>query len=760
MGRGATNSRDVTGTKFEDAPKYVFATKDKNGNTRWFRLDDNRKVEYGKVGEWQLKDVDYYENNRNIRGFRYHNEWDYSPFGGGTNDNDYNSYGNGGHNSEPNVKKIQPPNDFYRKPFAKTTYDNQRTVPEYLFKDVSGDDFVWKLFQKKPYIEYCRSSNNKHLGICESNYHRECDKDKDNTSYPCDDYLTHYCTNNRINRNNNFCKKVCFSNQKHDKCYDIVKDFCKDTRYVKHNNCIDIRQSLENKRTTVGSTLDAYESDLLSKINHALLDSSGNDEIFTDSIIKSLCTDQSIDNTLREKCDTKAIAFCQTIKDKTDPTTEEELFCACINPEPELPMGYVPVCDGICAGGNSYQRQGEIDASNKCPPCSQKNFSSGSINVGTTQQQTCQIYNDRKDQAKEILANGLPDTGENKDLTQWKETIESGKLHIRYFNSNTTQDQNTYLIESKFYDVNNASNPPFNLTNYKLDFSEVSGSDPIETNYSMYIWGYIKPPKTGNYTFYAQVDDTIKLYIDNNIILNVLNYQNIQHTSVSVKLYENKWHRIKVLHTQGVGAQKLLLHWSSDNAGFTQQNIQPEYLGYGLGDWAEIIQNPTTTTTTDDSGQLSEDEQNAIDILKEQEARLNASSDNNITPNTTNSGINTSNTTNTNTNIDKTNNNKFKNSDDESWTDKIKREWDEYEFSNITDYENSVSQIIYGVFVFIFVIMMVILTKSNRSASYYPINPINPINPMGQMSYAPPTRPQANWNTVRSNVFNQSYPQY
>ena len=219
MGNGGdTNSVNITGTNFDKAPKYIFATVDDNGRTRWFKLDDIRKVEYGNIGDWQLKQINYYEQDNNMKGFRYNNNWDSSPFDGGTNTNSMNSYGTSGKNTVSAVKSITAPNDFYTTPFQKTTIGNI-TVPSYLWKDVSGSDFVWKLFQKKNKNDYCinRPTDN----ICKVEYENKC-KNPDYRFSTNDYNCNKYCANKSVNEG---------------KCNTGALEYCAQTGKATTNEC-------------------------------------------------------------------------------------------------------------------------------------------------------------------------------------------------------------------------------------------------------------------------------------------------------------------------------------------------------------------------------------------------------------------------------------------------------------------------------------------------------------------------------------------
>lgn len=596
-GKGENDITKITGTNFDKAPKYVFATVDKWGTVRWFKIDDNRKVEDGRVNVWKLKDNWF--GYGGASGARYYNDWRDSPFSGGTNDNDYNSYGTGDQrNNVYAVKRIkEPSNGFYTTPYSNYKYVRNMKVPQYLFKDVSGSDFVWKLFQKKDKETFCKSNYKR--GECEPLVQTKCLK---SDNFNCPEYVNHYCTKSRM-PTNKFCNSYCFKKDNYKKCKNQLIDLCggNNGKYVFGKNCQNLKTYLESEEK-----LEDYESDILNSIYNAQLYRWKNDKIDTivnNSITKAFCKREDLPIGQREICDKMATDFCKS--NHYDPNIENyKKFCACIN-NPFNFGSYVSlVCDEqYCMGGEGYKRNNEIQAKEDCPPCSQKTIQQGGISVDNQQTLNCNITQQITQNSSPEYQKLLPPI-EERDLTQWEEVKEKGKLKMRIGNSPKDLSLHTFIAEDYIKEIE--------FNNYKIMGSNAE-------NYSMIIYGYITPPQTGNYTFYANVDDTLEFKLNNTIIFNIQSYTNNKFISSNpIYLEKEKWYRIKLTHIQYTGAQKLELRWACPTVSnlMNMSKIDSQYFASGTNLWKKLNVEISKVNVSN-QGQLTQEEQNAVNILRE-----------------------------------------------------------------------------------------------------------------------------------------------
>jgi UDP-3-O-[3-hydroxymyristoyl] glucosamine N-acyltransferase len=123
---------------------------------------------------------------------------------------------------------------------------------------------------------------------------------------------------------------------------------------------------------------------------------------------------------------------------------------------------------------------------------------------------------------------------------------DEGGIRVRVFSTN---DFNGRIIKTDI--VNN-----IDFTNY--------APDGQSTNYSMEVWGYIKPAYTENYTFTITSNDHFRLWINNQLVKT--NWATGDHTSVqsdSVALVANTWYPIYLQHRQDSSTERLVVSWQS-----------------------------------------------------------------------------------------------------------------------------------------------------------------------------------------------------
>jgi hypothetical protein len=121
-----------------------------------------------------------------------------------------------------------------------------------------------------------------------------------------------------------------------------------------------------------------------------------------------------------------------------------------------------------------------------------------------------------------------------------------GGIRVRVFSSN---DFNGRIIKNDI--VNN------------VDFTDYVPSLQSE-NYSMEVWGYIKPLYSENYTFVVTSNDHFRLWINNELVKT--QWVTGTHTSLQtdpISLTANVWYPIYIQHRQDTGTQSLRLVWES-----------------------------------------------------------------------------------------------------------------------------------------------------------------------------------------------------
>ncbi len=115
------------------------------------------------------------------------------------------------------------------------------------------------------------------------------------------------------------------------------------------------------------------------------------------------------------------------------------------------------------------------------------------------------------------------------------------------------------------------STPDFNgriITNdiiTTIDYTDYAPNGQTD-NYSMEIWGYIKPLYTEAYTFFITANDHFRLWINNDLITN--EWTNGTHTAIQtspINLVADTWYPIYIQHRQDTSTERLLLIWQSNS---------------------------------------------------------------------------------------------------------------------------------------------------------------------------------------------------
>ena len=111
----------------------------------------------------------------------------------------------------------------------------------------------------------------------------------------------------------------------------------------------------------------------------------------------------------------------------------------------------------------------------------------------------------------------------------------------------------------------------FNIVNY----------DPegMVDNYSLAVYGYIKPVYSQTYTFYIEADDEIRLWVNGELLFVDWTGGNTgEQTAGTISLTADIWYPIYVEFVENTGGQKLVVRWSSTSQ--TKQIIQPAQMAW------------------------------------------------------------------------------------------------------------------------------------------------------------------------------------
>lgn len=127
------------------------------------------------------------------------------------------------------------------------------------------------------------------------------------------------------------------------------------------------------------------------------------------------------------------------------------------------------------------------------------------------------------------------------------DTIQTGSLKLRVY---STPDFNGRVIKADI------------LTSVNFtDYEPVAG---VTENYSMEIWGYIKPLYTENYTFTISSNDKFRLWINNELVR--VDWTDGTDTNLQtspIALTANQWYPIYIQHSQSTGTEQLSVNWTS-----------------------------------------------------------------------------------------------------------------------------------------------------------------------------------------------------
>ena len=97
-----------------------------------------------------------------------------------------------------------------------------------------------------------------------------------------------------------------------------------------------------------------------------------------------------------------------------------------------------------------------------------------------------------------------------------------------------------------------------------VNFTNYEPAPGITENYSMEIWGYIKPAFTEDYILTVSSNDNFRLWLNNELVQFAWaggDQDNVQ--TAAIPLVADKWYPVYIQHTQLTASEKLSLSWSS-----------------------------------------------------------------------------------------------------------------------------------------------------------------------------------------------------
>ncbi|MBI2036678.1 site-specific integrase [Candidatus Microgenomates bacterium] len=115
----------------------------------------------------------------------------------------------------------------------------------------------------------------------------------------------------------------------------------------------------------------------------------------------------------------------------------------------------------------------------------------------------------------------------------------------------------------------------------QVNFSQVSPAPSIK-EHSLQIIGYIRPPYSESYTFYLTTTDGIRVFINQNKILDNWQSQGKITHQASLYLDANRWYPVIIEHFQDDTSDELIFEWSSNSQA--RQVVPSASLAYSLSD--------------------------------------------------------------------------------------------------------------------------------------------------------------------------------
>lgn len=395
-----------------------------------------------------------------------------------------------------------------------------------------------------------------------------CPQDFTPGSNSCKTYILDQCNNESNWGTNKMCNRYCYDSNNRNFCADPLTKHCSISKNIT-GDCKDLYSQLFTRNKA--KTLTAAET----KIFNAMIDTdlktceATTNKIKVDAVCKGFCSNEDLQSNHRTRCDQMAIKYCNSTEGKKDST-----FCSCLNKSDNLAFPFVPVCDGTLCANEGYKTIELINASLKCPPCSQKFVVNGAATVtGNSQSQECNIYNSNLQGALATKANGAPDIGNiDRDENIWKQGKILGNINLYIYNSISILNTGNFLLGSSINTIN---------------YEKYSIAGTITNNYTMLIIGYIRPEVTDNYTLVTEMSGEIEIYINGNIVQNSKSSTPVILNSDKVALSATEWVKLKIVYKFLTGDnQRLKIKIKSDTRAAT--DLTAKYLASGDGNWVKI----------------------------------------------------------------------------------------------------------------------------------------------------------------------------
>ena len=93
------------------------------------------------------------------------------------------------------------------------------------------------------------------------------------------------------------------------------------------------------------------------------------------------------------------------------------------------------------------------------------------------------------------------------------------------------------------------------------------GAGVNTTNFSAVWSGWLRPKYSETYTFYADTDDGVRLYVNNTAVINQFTAQSLKEFTGTVALVAGQFYPVTMQYFQGTGAAQAQLSWSSASQG-------------------------------------------------------------------------------------------------------------------------------------------------------------------------------------------------
>lgn len=178
--------------------------------------------------------------------------------------------------------------------------------------------------------------------------------------------------------------------------------------------------------------------------------------------------------------------------------------------------------------------------------------------------------------------------------SQAKEIVPHAQLYI-------LDQLNGTGLRGEYYNDINLKNLKLTRTDAKVDFSwqDSSPSPLLENDTFSVLWtGYVAPNFTDTYTFYMASDDGVRIWVNNQLILDKWEDQFGEFTSIPIQLIAGQRYDIRVEYFENRGLATAALKWSSQKQVkevVPQSALFPPDKGFGTGLKGEYYHNVDLT---------------------------------------------------------------------------------------------------------------------------------------------------------------------